>query len=153
MGFASYIPSSLHNFISERIAYAPNNVFVAQVTELENGVFQAPYCIMFEQEAFDCAEKVILEVNPQFRRVRGGLDIPLERVTAFFHSDKQIFTLPRSTPSETDRKIARYVADLIHDGDCIQLGVGSLPDMVGSYLKKKTIWVFIPSFFPLLWPI
>ena len=29
------------------------------------------------------------------------------------------------------------MADLIHDGDCIQLGVGSLPDMVGSYLKEK----------------
>lgn len=137
LGFASYIPSSLHNFISERIAYAPNNVFVAQVTELENGKFQAPYCMMFEQEAFDCAEKVILEVNPQFRRVRGGLDIPLERVTAFFHSDKPILTLPRSAPSDSDRKIARYVADLVHDGDCIQLGVGSLPDMVGSYLKEK----------------
>jgi len=137
LGFASYIPSSLHNFISERIAYAPNNVFVAQVTDLENGMFQAPYSMMFEQEAFDCAEKVILEVNPRFRRVRGGLDIPLERVTAFFRSDKPIFTLPRSVPSETDRTIARYVADLIHDGDCIQLGVGSLPDMVGSYLKEK----------------
>lgn len=137
LGFATYVPSNLHSFISERIAYAPNNVFVAQVTPLENGMFQAPYCMMFEQEAFACADKVILEVNPRFRRVRGGLDIPLERVTAYFVSEKPIFIIPKVEPSPTDRRIARYVADLIHDGDCIQLGVGSLPDMVGSYLREK----------------
>ncbi len=50
--------------MAERVAYHPNNVFVAQVTECENGTFQIPYCQMF-QEAFACAEKVILRGKPQ----------------------------------------------------------------------------------------
>jgi acyl-CoA hydrolase len=29
------------------------------------------------------------------------------------------------------------VADLIHDGDCIQLGIGGLPDAVGQFLHEK----------------
>lgn len=137
LGIASYIPSDLHNYMAERVAYRPNNVFVAQVTECENGTFQIPYCQMFEQEAFACAEKVILEVNPNFRRVRGGLEIPLERVTAWFESKKPIFTIPRTVPTEMDKRIGRYVADLIHDGDTIQLGIGGLPDAVGAYLREK----------------
>ncbi len=137
LGLTSYIPSDLHNYMAERVRYKPNNVFVAQVTDMEDGTFQIPYCKMFEEEAYACAEKVILEVNPNFRRVRGGLEIPLERVTAFFVSEKPIFTIPRSVPTEMDKAIGRYVADLIHDGDCIQLGIGGLPDAVGEYLKEK----------------
>lgn len=137
LGLASYIPSDLHNYMAERVAYKPNNVFVAQVADMENGSFQVPYCQMFERECFACADKVILEVNPNFRRVRGALEIPLSRVTSFFVSEKPLFTIPRSVPTEMDKRIGHYIADLIHDGDCIQLGIGGLPDAVGEFLKSK----------------
>ncbi len=137
LGLTSYIPSDLHNYMREFVAVHPNNVFVAQVADLENGTFQVPYSLMFEQEAIANATKIILEVNPNFRRVRGGLEIPLERVTAFFISKKPIFTIPRSVPTAVDEKIGSYVADLIHDGDCIQLGIGGLPDAVGKHLHEK----------------
>lgn len=137
LGLTSYIPSDLHNYMAERVAYKPNNVFVAKVADLEGGCFQIPYCQMFEREAYECADTVILEVNPRFRRVKGGLDIPIDRVTAFFVSDTPFFTIPRSVPTDIDRKIGRYVADLINDGDTIQLGIGGLPDAVGEYLKEK----------------
>ncbi len=137
LGITSYIPSDLHNYMSERVRYRPNNVFVAKVADMQNGCFQIPYCQMFEREAYECADKVILEVNPRFRRVRGGLDIPIGRVTAFFVSDTPFFTIERSVPTEMEKKIGRYVADMIGDGDCIQLGIGGLPDAVGEYLKEK----------------
>ena len=72
LGITSYIPSDLHNYMAERVRYRRNNVFVAKVAPPENGMFQIPYCQMFEREAFACADKVILEVNPRFRRVRGA---------------------------------------------------------------------------------
>ncbi len=137
LGLTSYIPSDLHNYMREFVAVHPNNVFVAQVADLQDGTFQVPYSLMFEQEAIANATKIILEVNPNFRRVRGGLEIPLERVTAFFISQKPIFTIPRSVPTAVDETIGSYVADLIHDGDCIQLGIGGLPDAVGKHLHEK----------------
>ena len=137
LGLTSYIPSDLHNYMKEFVAVHPNNVFVAQVTDLQDGTFQIPYCLMFEQEAIANATKIILEVNPNFRRVRGGLEIPLERVTAFFVSQKPIFTIPRSVPNAVDEQIGGYVSELIHDGDCIQLGIGGLPDAVGKHLHEK----------------
>ena len=58
-------------------------------------------------------------------------------MTAWFTSEKPIFTIPRSVPTEMDQQIGRYVAELIHDGDTIQLGIGGLPDAVGAYLREK----------------
>ncbi len=138
LGLTSYLPSDLHNYMRLRTAYKPNNVFIAKVTDMdEQGNFQVPYCQMFEREIFECAETVILEINPRFRRVRGGLDIPVERVTCCYVADSPVLTIPPSQPAPTDAVIGRYIADLIHDGDCIQLGVGSLPDTVGRYLFEK----------------
>lgn len=138
IGLADYIPSDLSQFSRVRTSVSPNNVFIAQATDMdENGNFQVPYCRMFEDAMYECAKTVILEVNPRFKRVRGGIDIPVTRVTKFFISDKPLFTIPKETPTETDEKIGAYIADLIHDGDTIQLGIGRLPDAVAVKLAKK----------------
>ena len=42
---------------------------------------------------------------------------------------------PVITP--TDRAIGGYCAELINDGDCLQLGIGALPDSVLCFLKDK----------------
>ena len=138
LGITSYLPSDLHNYMKFRTAYKPNNVFIAKVTDMdENGCFQIPYCQMFEREAYECAETVILEINPRFRRVRGGVDIPVDRVTCCYVADSPILTIPRSEPTPTDETIGAYIADMIRDGDCFQLGIGGLPDTIGRHLFEK----------------
>ncbi len=55
--------------------------------------------------------------------------------------------LPESPPakiSEEDRQIGKYIADLVRDGDCLQLGIGALPDAVCSFLGDKRISACIP---------
>lgn len=138
LGLAAFIPGDLSFFSRVRTSVVPNNVFVAQVTDMDaNGCFQLPYCQMFEKEMYACAKTVLLEVNPQFKRVRGGIDIPIERVTRFFVSSKPPFTIPKEEPTALDQKIGAYIADLIHDGDTIQLGMGRLPDAVAVRLAEK----------------
>ncbi|MCD8117681.1 MAG: hypothetical protein LUE21_11350 [Oscillospiraceae bacterium] len=138
LGITSYLPSDLHNYMRLRTNYKPNNVFIAKVTDMdENGNFQIPYSQMFEQEAYACAQTVILEINPRFRRVRGGVDIPIDRVTCCYIADSPLLTIPRSAPSPTDETIGGYIADMIHDGDCFQLGIGGLPDTIGRHLFDK----------------
>ena len=138
LGTVSYVPSDLHNYMALRTAYRPNNVFIAAVTEMdENGCFQIPYCQMFEQEAFRCADTVILEINPRFRRVRGGLEIPIDRVSCCYVADTPLMYLPGARPTATDETIGSYVADMIRDGDCLQLGIGALPDAIAKKLFDK----------------
>ncbi len=45
--------------------------------------------------------------------------------------------LPKSQPTETDQAIGRYVASLVNDGDCIQLGIGGIPDAAAMSLMDK----------------
>ena len=138
LGITSYLPSDLHNYMRFRTDYKPNNVFIAKVTDMdEKGNFQIPYCQMFEREAYECAKTVILEINPRFRRVRGGVDIPIDRVTCCYVADSPILTIPRSKPTPIDETIGSYIADMIHDGDCFQLGIGGLPDTIGRHLFEK----------------
>lgn len=138
LGITSYLPTDLHNYMKLRTEYSPNNVFIAKVTDMdENGNFQIPYCQMFEREALACAKTVILEINPRFRRIRGGVEIPVDRVTCCYVADSPILTIPRATPTETDEIIGKYIADMIHDGDTFQLGIGGLPDAVGKHLFEK----------------
>lgn len=138
MRLAAYIPSDLSTFSTIRCAVAPNNVFAAQVSDMdEDGYFSIPYCQMFEREQLECAKTIILEVNPAFRPVRGGLKIHIRDVTGFFISPKELLTIPREEPTQTDRIIGDYIAQFIDDGDTIQLGIGRLPDAVAVRLKEK----------------
>lgn len=44
---------------------------------------------------------------------------------------------PVAPTTHADKEIARQVASLIQDGDCIQLGIGGIPDTVGLALEEK----------------
>ena len=135
LGIASYIPSDLHNYMAERVAYKPNNVFVAQVADMEDGSFQIPYCKMFEEEAFACADKVILEVNPNLPRIPGGLDIHISRVTAFHEAAYPLPNIQEKAPTKVEETISDYIADLVSDGDCLELGTGTLSNAIAERLK------------------
>jgi 4-hydroxybutyrate CoA-transferase len=39
--------------------------------------------------------------------------------------------------SDIDEKIGGYCAELIRDGDCLQLGIGAVPDSILVFLKHK----------------
>lgn len=39
-------------------------------------------------------------------------------------------------------KIGANVASLVEDGSTIQLGIGNIPNAVGTYLAEKMIWAY-----------
>ena len=45
--------------------------------------------------------------------------------------------MPTKEPDDTDRKIGKYIADLIKDGDNIQLGIGGIPTAAAVELAHK----------------
>lgn len=42
-------------------------------------------------------------------------------------------------PTEVEMKIANHLLDYIHDGSCLQLGIGGLPNAIGILLKDTDI--------------
>ena len=138
LGNVTHVPTNLHDYMKVVQESRRTNVFVAQVTSMdENGDFTLSGSNMWEGENLDHAETIILEVNPHIPRFRGCIRIPLHDVTALYEVDTSPVTIPRSVPSETDKAIAGYVAEHIHDGDCIQMGIGGMPDTVAGFLFDK----------------
>jgi itaconate CoA-transferase len=74
--------------------------------------------------------RVILEVNPNMPYVRGNCMIPVSDVTALVEHDIGLPILPPAPRSTVDDAIGAIVAGLVEDGDCLQMGIGALPDAV-----------------------
>lgn len=74
--------------------------------------------------------RIILEVNPRMPYVRGNCMIPISDVTALVEHDASLPSLPVAPRSATDDVIGAIIAGLVDDGDCLQMGIGALPDAV-----------------------
>lgn len=74
--------------------------------------------------------RLILEVNPNMPRVHGDCSIPLSDVTALVEHQADLPILPAGARTEIDDKIGQIIASLVRDGDCLQMGIGALPDAV-----------------------
>lgn len=74
--------------------------------------------------------RIILEVNRNMPHVRGDCMIPIADVTALVENDVDLPILPPAPRTATDDAIGAIVAGLVNDGDCLQMGIGALPDAV-----------------------
>lgn len=82
------------------------------------------------------AKHVIAEINPRMPRTWGNTIIHVSRLHAAVNVD---YPLPQLTPEpvdETSRAIGKHVAGLIDDGDCLQLGIGGIPNAVLNELRN-----------------
>ena len=134
----SFVPADICDYGTFIAEYRPRDTFVAAVSPMdEKGYFQLGLCNMWESATFNTCDTIILEVNPQLPRVRGGLRIHVRDVTVLMEVDYPPLTVPDMETTEIEEKIGANVAELVHDGDCIQLGIGSMPNAVGHHLMER----------------
>ena len=134
-GNCTFIPADMCDYATFTQGHFPCNVFIAASTPMdENGNLQVGLSMMFEDAAYACADKIILEVNPRLPRVRGGLEINISDVTRLVEVDYPIQEIPDLDPSPEEVQVAKNVRTLMRDGDCIQIGIGSLPNAIASQM-------------------
>ncbi|TXI53682.1 MAG: acetyl-CoA hydrolase/transferase family protein [Mycobacterium sp.] len=81
---------------------------------------------------------LIAEINAQMPATIGSEPIPLDRFTATISTDRPLPEDPSRDPDDVDRRIADHIAELVDDGDTVQLGVGSLGSAVLDSLAGHT---------------
>ncbi|BBX44782.1 acetyl-CoA hydrolase/transferase C-terminal domain-containing protein [Mycobacterium cookii] len=69
---------------------------------------------------------LIAEINQRMPSTVGTMRIPLDRFAATISTDRPLAEDPSRAPGATEQRIAARVAELIDDGDTVQIGVGSL---------------------------
>ena len=93
--------------------------------------------------ATEVAKVIIAQINPNMPRTLGDCFIHVDKLTHCVEADVPIQELPQvdkdTSPEEQDvfRRIGKNIAELIEDGSTLQLGIGSIPDAVLSFLQHK----------------
>lgn len=80
---------------------------------------------------------VIAQVNKYMPRTLGDSFVHMSQIDCVVEHDEPITELPPPVITDVEREIGRNCASLIKDGDCLQLGIGSIPDAVLFFLKNK----------------
>jgi 4-hydroxybutyrate CoA-transferase len=138
-GKADFTPVFLHEIprlFSE--GYLPIDVALISVSPPD----QHGYCsfgveVGVTKPAVESAKVVIAEINPHMPRVWGNSFIHLSQITWCVPVDYPLPEWPQGAPSPLYKQIGSYIADLIDDGDTLQMGIGAIPDAVLSFLGDK----------------
>jgi acyl-CoA hydrolase len=83
------------------------------------------------------ARYVIAQVNDQMPRTYGDSFIHINDIDAMVEVSRPLCELPRLEITELHTQIGRNVAGLIDDGECLQLGIGGIPDAVLNFIHDR----------------
>lgn len=81
--------------------------------------------------------RVLAQVNAQMPRSLGDSFLHVTQIHKFVEVDHPLPELPRHEITEPHRLCAKHVAGLIEDGDCLQTGIGAMPDAVLALLEDR----------------
>jgi len=91
----------------------------------------------FTPAVLDKAAFVIGEINARQPAPADGPSVPFSALDYAITCDRPVPTLASAGSNDVARRIGRQVAGLIRDGDCIQIGIGAIPDATLAGLSGK----------------
>ncbi len=122
------------------------DLFKNNILELDTAIVQVSppdrhgYCSLgvsvdIARAAVDSARQIIALVNPLMPRTHGDGMIHTDRFTRMvFHESPLPEESYTSKVGETERIIGQHIAGMIEDGSTLQMGIGTIPDAVLSFL-------------------
>jgi acyl-CoA hydrolase len=87
--------------------------------------------------ACEVAGKIIAHINPNMPRTHGDSFINLRDIDFAYVEEMPLFEVEAREVSEVELRIGEIVANRINDGDCLQIGIGSIPDAALRCLKDR----------------
>ena len=142
-GRCYFTPMVFHNLTAYYHFFIDVDVAMVSVTPMDkHGYFSFSVHTGTSGEILRQAKTVILEINENLPKVRGGFDdcIHISEVDYIVEGKHEPFTKrARHQPTEIDKKIAQNILPYIVDGSTIQIGIGGMSDAVGSLLAQSDL--------------
>lgn len=137
-GNISFIPNNLHFAGSKRLDYKKVDIFITATTPPDkHGYVSLSLSNIYEKEILEQADIVVLEVNENLPYTYGDMEVHINDIDYLVKTNYEPPTIPNLEPNEKDIKIGSSIAEKIYDGDCIQLGIGGVPNAVSKALFSK----------------
>ena len=137
-GWADYLPNYYRDVPTHIRNYYEPDVFITEVSPMDkHGYFSLGTVSSLSEASIEKAKRVFVVVNDNQPRAVCGLQIHVSQVDAVIEDNHELAVLPANVLDETSKTIGGYIAEMIPDGACIQLGIGAIPDATGMALKNK----------------
>ena len=137
-GRVSFIPNNLHFSGFKRNFHRPADIFIGSASMPEDGGRVRFSCgNVYEEEIAKKAKIVILEISPNIPHCFGENYLEWDDIDYVVECDYSLPTIPDVPSNEKDREIGGHIAELINDGDCVQVGIGGIPNAVCDFLMHK----------------
>ena len=142
-GLCSYIPMIFRNVVPYYRHFLTVNVAMMCATPMDkHGYFNLSCAAGIAKGILRDADIVILEINENLPYIYGGFDESIhisevDRIVEGEHAPLPEF--PVSEPSEEDIAIADHLMPYIASGSTLQLGIGSMPNVIGKRLVRSDV--------------
>lgn len=143
MNLCNYIPITYHEAATLYETLDVDVSFQPVASMDKNGFFNFSTSNSMASYSTQRAKKLVVEVNSSAPVCLGGSgeSIHISQVDYIVESstNEKLMNLPSIPPTEVDKKIADLVMEQMVDGACIQLGIGSMPNTVGSLISQSDL--------------
>lgn len=144
-GFSYYAPirySELPRYIRE--SATPPRVAMFQVAPMDkHGYFNFGPNTSHMAAVCDMADIIIVEVNKNMPRCLGGFEeaVHISQVDMIVEGEDPAIAAmgAAGAATEVDQAVAKYIVNEIPDGACLQLGIGGMPNAVGSLIADSDL--------------
>lgn len=137
-GWADFVPNYFHEVPRLLRECWPIDVAGTVVSPMdEHGYFTCSLSVAYTMEAVKKAKKVVVQVNPQAPRTHGNCHIHISEVDCIIECNEPLEELTIPAISPVEEAIGGYIAELVEDGSCLQLGWGGIPNSVCKALLHK----------------
>lgn len=103
----------------------------------EHGYCSFGISVDYTKPAAESSKIVIAEVTPHMPRTLGNAFIHVSDIDYIVECDSRPIEMRPPEIGPIDEAIGGYCAELIRDGDCLQLGIGAVPDSMLGFLTDK----------------
>lgn len=144
-GFSFYSPirySELPRYY--RDLSCPSRVAIFQVSPMdEHGYFSFGPSASHLAACCERAEVIIVEVNENMPRCLGGFEngIHISKVDMVVEGDNPLIGEMGggAAATDVDQAVAKLIVEEIPDGACLQLGIGGMPNAVGTMIAESDL--------------
>lgn len=142
-GLCYHIPMVFHNNAAYYEHFIRVNVVMVSVSPMDkHGYFNYSVNTGVAGPIVRKADYVIVEVNENLPKVRGGYDefIHISEVDCIVEGHHEpLQTSVKAERKEVDIQIAKNVIEQISDGCTLQLGIGAIPDAIGAIIAESDL--------------
>lgn len=132
-----FVPCTFHQVGRLLTQNIEPDCFMATVSGMDrHGYFSLGTNADYGASVIRKAKKVIVEVNENMPRTFGECSVHISEIDCLIENNQPLHEIMPGAADETDQCIAKNVAELINDGDTLQMGVGGVPSAVLAFLDN-----------------